>query len=65
MLLKEQRDAIDRYFTVVEMGEREVGVVSKQCRVTGILAPGSAAALLAWSGGGDRRARGYLEPVRD
>jgi hypothetical protein len=41
VLLKEQRDAIDRYFTVVELGEREVGVVSKQGRVTGILAPGT------------------------
>jgi regulator of protease activity HflC (stomatin/prohibitin superfamily) len=41
LLLQEQREVVDRYFTVVELGEREVGVVSKQGRVTGILAPGT------------------------
>jgi regulator of protease activity HflC (stomatin/prohibitin superfamily) len=41
VLLKEQREVVDRYFTVVELGEREVGVVSKEGRVTGILAPGT------------------------
>jgi regulator of protease activity HflC (stomatin/prohibitin superfamily) len=39
-LLKESRELVDRYFTVVELGEREVGVVSKQGKVAGILAPG-------------------------
>ena len=41
LLLKENRDVVDRYFTVVELGEREVGVVSKQGRVSGILPPGT------------------------
>jgi regulator of protease activity HflC (stomatin/prohibitin superfamily) len=41
VLLQEQRDVVDRCFSVVELGEREVGVVSKQGRVTGILAPGT------------------------
>lgn len=41
MLLKEQRDFLNRYFTVVELGERQVGVVSEQGRVTGLLAPGT------------------------
>lgn len=48
LLLKEYRDIVDQYFTVVELGEREVGVVSKQGRVTGILAPG--ARQLYWRG---------------
>jgi regulator of protease activity HflC (stomatin/prohibitin superfamily) len=48
LLLKEYRDIVDHYFTVVELGEREVGVVSKQGRVTGILAPGSRQ--LYWKG---------------
>jgi regulator of protease activity HflC (stomatin/prohibitin superfamily) len=41
VLLKEQREVVERYFTVVELGEREVGVVSKQGRITGVLAPGT------------------------
>jgi regulator of protease activity HflC (stomatin/prohibitin superfamily) len=39
-LVKESRALIDRYFTIVELGEREVGVVSKQGKVAGVLAPG-------------------------
>lgn len=41
VLLTEQREVVERYFTVVELGEREIGVVSKQGRVTGILSPGT------------------------
>jgi hypothetical protein len=48
LLLKEYRDIVERHSTVVELGEREVGVVSKQGRVTGILAPG--ARQLYWAG---------------
>jgi regulator of protease activity HflC (stomatin/prohibitin superfamily) len=39
-LVKEARETIDRYFEIVELGDREVGVVYKQGRVAGILAPG-------------------------
>jgi regulator of protease activity HflC (stomatin/prohibitin superfamily) len=39
-LVKESRETIDRYFEIVELGDREVGVVYKQGRVAGILAPG-------------------------
>jgi regulator of protease activity HflC (stomatin/prohibitin superfamily) len=39
-LVKEARSVIDQYFTVVELGEREVGVVIKQGKVAGVLAPG-------------------------
>ena len=41
LLLKEYLEIMDTYFTVVELSEREVGVVSKRGRVAGILAPGA------------------------
>lgn len=41
LLLNEYREIMDTYFTVVELDEREIGVVSKQGRVTGILSPGT------------------------
>jgi hypothetical protein len=39
-LVKEARTTIERYFTIVELGDREVGVVYKNGRVTGLVAPG-------------------------
>jgi hypothetical protein len=39
-LLEEAREVVERYFQVVELGDREVGVVYKQGRVAGLLAPG-------------------------
>lgn len=39
-LIQEAREVVDRYFQVVELTDREVGVVYKQGRVAGLLAPG-------------------------
>lgn len=39
-LLQDSRAVMERYFMIVETGETEVGVVSKQGRVTGLLGPG-------------------------
>jgi regulator of protease activity HflC (stomatin/prohibitin superfamily) len=39
-LVQEARAVVDRYFQVVELGDRETGVVYKQGRVAGVLAPG-------------------------
>jgi hypothetical protein len=39
-LVQEARAVVERYFQVVELGDREAGVVYKQGRVAGVLAPG-------------------------
>jgi regulator of protease activity HflC (stomatin/prohibitin superfamily) len=39
-LVKQARERIERYLEIVEIGDREVGVVRKQGRIAGILAPG-------------------------
>lgn len=39
-LLQDARAVMERYFMIVETGDTEVGVVSKQGRVTGLLGPG-------------------------
>lgn len=39
-LLQDSRAVMERYFVIVETGDTEVGVVSKQGRVTGLLGPG-------------------------
>jgi regulator of protease activity HflC (stomatin/prohibitin superfamily) len=39
-LIQEAREVVERYFQVVELSDREVGVVYKQGRVAGVLAPG-------------------------
>ena len=39
-LIEEARERIEPYLEIVEIGDREVGVVRKQGRIAGILAPG-------------------------
>jgi len=39
-LVKEARAEIEKHFTIVELGDREVGVVFKNARVAGVIAPG-------------------------
>jgi regulator of protease activity HflC (stomatin/prohibitin superfamily) len=39
-LVKEARETIAKYFTITELSDREVGVVYKNDRVAGVLAPG-------------------------
>ncbi len=38
--VRDARPTVERYFTIVELGDREVGVVYKNGRVAGLLAPG-------------------------
>jgi regulator of protease activity HflC (stomatin/prohibitin superfamily) len=52
-LLKEARETVEKYFTIVELGDREVGLVYKNGRLTGVLAPGSRQ--LYWRGPVDVR----------
>ena len=52
-LVKEARVTIEKYFTIVELGDREVGVVYKNSRVAGLLAPGKRQ--LYWRGPVDVR----------
>jgi hypothetical protein len=40
-LVKEARDTVARYFTVVELGDKEVGLVRKNGKIAGVLAPGT------------------------
>src|SRR5687767_14927327 len=56
-LVKEARATIDRYFTVVELSDREAGVVYKRGRVAGVLAPGQRR--LYWKGPVDVRVERY------
>jgi len=39
-LVKDARATMEQYFTIIELGDREVGVVYKNGRVAGVLAPG-------------------------
>jgi hypothetical protein len=39
-LVKEARATIEKYFTIIELSDREVGVVYKNGRVAGLIAPG-------------------------
>ena len=39
-LVKEARETIARYFTIVELADREVGLVRRNGKVSGVLAPG-------------------------
>ena len=50
-LLHDARAVMERYFMIVETGDTEVGVVSKQGRVTGLLGPGRRQ--LYWKGPSD------------
>ena len=52
-LVKEARATIEKYFTIVELGDREVGVVHKNGRVAGLVAPGKRQ--LYWRGAVDIR----------
>jgi len=52
-LVKEARATIEKYFTIVELGDREVGVVYKNGRVAGLVAPGKRQ--LYWCGPVDVR----------
>ncbi len=47
-LLKQERVMIERYFTVAELGDRELGVVYKNDKIAAVLAPG--ARQLYWRG---------------
>lgn len=47
-LLEEAREIVEKYFTVVQIGNSEVGVVYKSGKATGVLAPG--ARQLYWRG---------------
>jgi hypothetical protein len=39
-LVKEARALIEQHFTVIELGDREVGVVYKNDRIAGLISPG-------------------------
>ena len=52
-LVKEARATIEKYFTLVELSDREVGVVYKNGRVAGLVAPGKRQ--LYWRGPVDVR----------
>jgi regulator of protease activity HflC (stomatin/prohibitin superfamily) len=39
-LVKEARGTIEKHFSIVELGDREVGLVLKNGRISGVLAPG-------------------------
>lgn len=39
-LMAEARELVERYFQIVELGDREVGVVYKNGKLAGVLAPG-------------------------
>jgi regulator of protease activity HflC (stomatin/prohibitin superfamily) len=56
-LVAEARATIERYFEIVELTDREVGVVYKQGRVAGVLAPGKRQ--LYWKGPFDVRVVRY------
>jgi regulator of protease activity HflC (stomatin/prohibitin superfamily) len=40
-LVKEARETVERYFDVVELGDRQVGLVRKNGKIAGVLAPGT------------------------
>jgi len=48
VLVKDNRDLVEKYFQVVELGEYEVGLVYKNAKLSGILAPGTRQ--LYWKG---------------
>ena len=56
-LVKEARAMIERHFEIVELCDREAGVVYKQGRVAGVLAPGQRQ--LYWKGPVDVRVERY------
>src|SRR5689334_2794721 len=39
-LVKEARSEIEKHFSIVELGDREIGLVFKNDRVSGVIAPG-------------------------
>ena len=41
MLIAEARALLEPYVQIVELGDREVGLVYKNQRLTGVLAPGT------------------------
>lgn len=57
VLVKEARPLMERHFQIVDVGDREVGVVYKRDRVAGILAPGRRQ--LYWRGAIDVRVETY------
>jgi regulator of protease activity HflC (stomatin/prohibitin superfamily) len=52
-LVKEAREAVEKYFSIVELGDREVGLVLKNGKISGVLAPGKRQ--LYWRGPVDVR----------
>jgi len=56
-LVKEARAEMERYFAIVELGDREVGVVFKNGRVSGVIAPGKRQ--LYWRGAIEVRVEKY------
>lgn len=48
VLVKEKRDLVDKYFQFIELGEYEVGLVYKNGKLNGVLAPGTRQ--LYWKG---------------
>ena len=40
-MVKEAREIVARYFTIVELGDKEVGLVRKNGKSAGVLAPGT------------------------
>jgi len=48
VLVKENREMVDKYFQVIELGEYEVGLVYKNGKLNGVLAPGTRQ--LYWKG---------------
>lgn len=48
VLVKENRELVDKYFQFIELGEYEVGLVYKNVKLNGVLAPGTRQ--LYWKG---------------
>ena len=48
VLVKENRELVDKYFQLIELGEYEVGLVYKNGKLNGVLAPGTRQ--LYWKG---------------
>ncbi|MEX1994252.1 MAG: slipin family protein [Steroidobacteraceae bacterium] len=56
-LVKEDRPTMDRYFEIVELSDREAGVVYKDGRIAGVLPPGKRQ--LYWRGPAEIRVERY------
>ena len=56
-LVREARATMEKYFTIVELGDSEVGVLYKNGRIAGVIAPGKRQ--LYWRGAIDVRVEKY------